>query len=66
MKHKKIVACAHSHLFSKKSQINRKGDGYKKVGPVLSKAQNLGCAGLRLGFPEFDADRWKDDDLELS
>ena len=52
MKHKKIVARAHSHLFSKKLQINRKGYGYKKVGPVLSK--------------EFDADRWKDDDLELS
>lgn len=66
MKHKKIVARAHSHLFSKKSQINRKGDGYKKVGPVLSKAQNLGCAGLRLGFPLFDENRWKDDDLELS
>lgn len=66
MKHKKVVARAHSHLFSKKSQINRKGDGYKKVGPVLSKAQNLGHAGLHLGFPEFDDDRWKDDDLEFS
>lgn len=66
MKHKKIVARAHSHLFSKKSQINRKGNGYKKVGPVLSKSQNLGCAGLRLGFLEFDENRWKDDDLELS
>lgn len=66
MEHKKIVARAHSHLFNKKSQINRKGDGYKKVGPVLSKVQNLGCAGLRLGFPAFDENRWKDDDLELS
>lgn len=66
MKHKDIVKRAHSHLFSKKSAIKHKGEGYKKVGPVLSKAQNLGCAGLRLDFPVFDENRWKDDDLELS
>lgn len=66
MKHKDVVKRAHSHLFSKKSAIKHKGEGYRKVGPVLSKAQNLGHAGLHLGFLEFDENRWKDDDLEFS
>lgn len=66
MKHKDVVKRAHSHLFRKRSAIKHKGEGYKKVGPVLSKAQNLGCAGLQLDFPVFDENRWKDDDLELS